>query len=94
MNVECFGCISTCHIPEAAAKAEDLGFTPDMPRVTTHQFGWIVFLVTDEHRPVPDWFEPILQEAKDQGITLVIFDNFSEILQGRHTRKDILTHDW
>lgn len=94
MNVERFGTISTCHIPEAATKSPELGFTLEMPRVTTHQYGWIVFLVTDEHRPVPDWFEPILKEAKDQGITLVIFDNFGEVLTGRDDREDITTYKW
>lgn len=87
MDIEKAVVLSTCHIPEDET-TDDLGFTPVMPRVATHQLGWIVFLISDDDRPVPEWFEPIRDAAVGLDVSFVIFDPDGQI------DEDFTTYDW
>ena len=73
MNIENALVLSTSHVPEDETK-DDLGFTRGMPRVSTHQYGWIVFLTSDDARPVPEWFEAIRDAAVRLDVSFVVFD--------------------
>ena len=87
MNIEAALVLSTRHVPEDKT-TDDLGFTQEMPRVTTHQYGWIVFLTSDDARPVPEWFEAIRDAAVGLDVSFVVFD------PDGHVDEDFTTYEW
>lgn len=77
--------LNTCHIPDKfdgdrTHTLDKLGFKPDMPRVSSHEHGWIVFLISEEYRPVPSWFKPILDLAVQEDASFVVFDSAGQVL--------------
>ena len=87
MSIENALVLSTSHVPDDKT-TEDLGFTQEMPRVSTHQHGWIVFLMTNDARPVPEWFEPIRDKAVGHDVSFVVFD------PDGHVDEDFTIYQW
>jgi len=87
MNIEKALVLSTSHVPEDET-TDDLGFTQEMPRVATHQYGWVVFLTSEDDRPVPEWFEPIRDMAVGLDASFVVFDPDGQV------DEDIPTYEW
>ncbi len=77
--------LSTSHVP--GPKDDTLGFTSEMPRVQGHEYGWMVFLTSDDARPVPAWFRPIRDAAVTIGAAVVIFDTDGHV-------RNFNTYDW
>ena len=59
-----------------------------MPRVSTHKYGWIVFLTSDDARPVPEWFEPIRDMAVGIDVSFVVFDDAGQV------NEDFTIYEW
>ena len=74
--------LSTGHIPDQAAEDDFLGFDYTMPRISSHENGWIIFLTEQEDRPVPKWFQPILAYAIARDVSFLIFDSDSQEIEG------------
>ena len=87
MNIEKALVLSTNHIPKNQT-TDSLGFTREMPRVSTHQHGWIVFLTSYDDRPVPEWFEAIRDTAVGLDVSFVVFD------PDGHVDEDLTTYEW
>lgn len=87
MNIEKALVLSTNHIPKNQT-TDSLGFTWEMPRVSTHQQGWIVFLTSYDDRPVPEWFEPIRDTAVGLDVSFVVFDPDGQV------DEDLTTYEW
>lgn len=85
-------CLSTFHIvgDHHVYESEHLGFDDVLgaPRVNHHDCGWIVFLITDDARPVPEWFVPIRDLAVREQVSFIVFDSAGQILDS------LPTYDW
>jgi len=63
--------LSTSHLPSNRAFAT---WTQEHPRVATHRFGWVVFLVEEDAREVPEWFRPLRDLAVRDNVSFIVFD--------------------
>ncbi|MDF1699612.1 MAG: hypothetical protein P1V36_00440 [Planctomycetota bacterium] len=82
--------LSTAHVPDDSEvyTSCDLLFEDGHPRCETHVYGWIVFLLIEEVRECPEWFEPIRSYAMEKKASFVIFDQAASIIN------DLPLYDW
>lgn len=78
--------LSTCHIPLHISESPGLNLEWDgyEIRVTAHEYGWILFLCTEDDRDTPDWLSPIFKYAVENDVTYLNFDRDGQVYDQFH----------
>jgi len=78
--------LNTCHMPNSNPDFHKGTLESLMPRVVTHEYGYIVFV--SSMVLCAEWLNPMMKKALDNQCTVILFDNIVP------RTDDFKTYDW